>query len=513
VIGRGSSNAAPFGRSRLAAFVVVAALLVGTPSFAADDLVSHPSELTFPPLDFQVPRAEGYRQQLSNGIPVYLVEDHALPLVDVRILVRVGSFLEPASKVGLAGLTGALMRRGGTAKLAPDALDERADFLAADISTSIGDTSGNASLNCLSSALDDCLDLFFDVLKSPRFDAKRLELEKSNRLEDLKQRNDHPAQIAAREWQWLLFGDEHFSSRQVTGESLAAIGRDDLVAFHQTWFRPENMMIAVAGDTSAATLLPKLEERFATWPAGPAAEVPWPPPDARSVPGPGVYVVDKDIPQGNVRIGHLGKKRESWDDPDDAALAIMNDVLGGGGFTSRLTKRIRSDEGLAYSAGSQFGVGTFWPGSFTVFYQSKSETVAYAAEIAREELERIRSEAVTDEELRTSKASFIETFPSNFESALTVANLFATDEYLGRPHDYWYGYRDRVAAVGKDDVQRVARKYLDPDRLVFLIVGKWDDIGKGDADGRASMADFFDGASTLLPLRDPVSLEPVTPEG
>jgi zinc protease len=304
--------------------------------------------------------------------------------------------------------------------------------------------------------LTECLDLFFEVLQAPRFERKRLELQKSNLLEDLKQRNDHPAAIASREWQWLLYGDEHFSTRQLTGESLAAIERDDLIAFHRSYFRPENMLIAASGDTTAAALLPELEKRFATWATEGAEEVPWPPPEARAQPKPGVYVVDKDIPQGNVQIGHLGKQRASWDDPDDAALAVMNDILGGGGFTSRLTKRIRSDEGLAYSAGSQFGINTFWPGAFTVFYQSKSETVALAAKIARQELERIRTEPVTDDELRTSKASFIETFPSNFESARTVANIFVADEFLGRPHQYWYSYRDRVAAVRFRLISRIA---------------------------------------------------------
>jgi zinc protease len=495
----------------LAALALSACLCA--PLAAREDIAAHPAELDFPTLEFEVPRAEGFRHQLANGVPVYVVEDHALPLVDVRIQLRIGSFLEPAGKVGLAGLTGSLMRRGGTESLTPEALDERADFLAADISTSIGDTSGSASLNCLSSVLGDCLDLFFEILQRPRFDAARLELEKGNLLESLKQRNDHPASIAGREWQWLIWGDEHFSTRQVTGESLAAVGREDLVEFHRSYFRPEHMFVAASGDVTAQALLPELEKRFADWPAAGGREVPWPPPEAHHQPKPGVYVVTKDIPQGNVRIGHLGKKRETWQDPDDAALAIMNEILGGGGFTSRLTKRIRSDEGLAYSAGSQFGIGTFWPGSFTVFYQSKSETVAYAAQIARQELERIRREPVTDEELRTAKASFIETFPSNFESARTVANLFVADELLGRPHEYWYTYRDRVAAVTSEDVRRVAERHLHPDRLVTLIVGAWEAIAKGDADGRATAQDLGIGEPTLLPMRDPVSLEPMEPEG
>jgi predicted Zn-dependent peptidase len=222
-----------------------------------------------------------------------------------------------------------------------------------------------------------------------------------------------------------------------------------------------------------------------------------------------VYYVQKDIPQGRVLIGHPGLKRRSWEDPDEFALMVMNDILGGGGFTSRMVKRIRSDEGLAYSAGSQFGIGTWWPGIFQVSFQSKSATVPLASKIALDEIERMKAEKVGAEELTVSKNSFIDVFPRRFESAEDIVDTFVSDEYEGRPHTYWKTYRDRVRAVTADDVQRVAREYLHPDRLVFLVVGNWEAVRAGDADGRATMAQFHQGNAVELPLRDPLTLQPI----
>jgi predicted Zn-dependent peptidase len=222
-----------------------------------------------------------------------------------------------------------------------------------------------------------------------------------------------------------------------------------------------------------------------------------------------VYYVDKEIPQGWVRIGHLGLQRKGWDDPNNFALSVMNDILGGGGFTSRLVKRIRSDEGLAYAVGSRFGIGPYWPGEFLVSYQSKSATVAFAGAITKQEIEEMRTTKVSDQELTTSKNSFIEIFPRRFESADQIVGTFAADLYSGRPHTYWQKYRDRIRAVSADQVQKVAEKHLHPDRLLMLIVGTWDEIEPGDADGKASMKQFAGGKTTELPMLDPLTLKPL----
>jgi len=478
------------------------------PTVSQAGIPARPEQLKHGPLGFEVPDAAKYRHQLSNGVSVYVVEDHSLPLVDVSLTVRVGAFLDPVDKPGLASLAALMMRRGGTTSRPPAEFDERADYLAANLGAQAGETGGGASVNCITGVLDEALGLFFEMLKSPGFSEERLRVEKDNILEGLRQRNDDPAEISSREWAWLIRGNEHFSSREMTKAELDSIGRDDLVAFHRRYWRPENMILAVSGDVTPHEILPKLEKHFAGF-SGEGSHVPWPPAGPNVVPAPGVYYVEKDIPQGRVLIGHLGMKRVSWEDPEAFALLVMNDILGGGGFTSRIMKRIRSDEGLAYGASSAFGVGLYWPGTFQVSYQSKSPTVAYAAQIALAEIERMRTELVSADELNVSKKSFIDAFPRRFESAAQLAGTFASDEYEKRPHGYWKTYRDSVGDVTAERVRDVARKYLDPAKLVFLIVGKWDDIRPGDADKRASMAEFHGGQASKLPLRDPLTLDPL----
>jgi zinc protease len=210
------------------------------------------------------------------------------------------------------------------------------------------------------------------------------------------------------------------------------------------------------------------------------------------------------VNQGRVVIGHLGSMR---DNPDSYALTIMNDILGGGGFTSRITSRVRSDEGLAYSAGSGFGFGVYYPGIFRAAFQSKSATTAQALDIVLEEINRMRTTKVSAEELETAKNYAVESFPSFFSTAAQIAGTFAQDEFTKRPADYWDKYRDRVRAVTADDVQRVAQKYLQPDQLVILVVGNIDDITKGNPDRpQHSLDRVARGTIRRIPLPDPLTL-------
>ncbi len=503
------------GRVLVRVLILVALCLGPAASAGAQgsaEIVAHPSELTYGSLDFELPDADAFRRELAGGVPAYLVPDRSLPLVDIAVRFRIGSWLEPVEQTGLASLTGELMRTGGAGELEAKAFDEAVEAVAANFSAFIGSTSAGMSMNCLSTVLDECLDLFFSMLTEPRFDGDRLDLAKENELESLKQRNDDPVDVAGREGQWLLYGPDHVESRFVTAGSLDAVGRDDLVAFHRRYVHPGHMVVAAAGDFDSDELAAKLSALLGRFQEEGREQAPWPPRSAAYEPAPGVYVAQQEIPQGRVQIGHRTFQRDDWGDPDHFALAMMDGVLGNGGFTTRLMKRIRSDEGLAYGAYSSFGVGSFWPGNLSITFQSKSETVAFAAKIALEEVDRIRTEPVPEEELQTVKASAIETFPGNFESALAVARIFAQDEFLGRPHDYWRTYRANVEAVTPADVRRVAERHLLPDRLVMLIVGDWEEIEPGDADGRATMAEVagkIGGGVTMLPARDPVSLEVV----
>ncbi|HVF86560.1 MAG TPA: pitrilysin family protein [Pyrinomonadaceae bacterium] len=465
---------------------------------------AHPNDLKFNQLDYTPPKRDKYRRVLSNGAIAYLVEDHDFPLVNVSVLVRTGGYLVPSGKEGLASLTGSQIRQGGTTSKKAQEFDEAADFLAANISSGIGDTQGNANLNCLSKDVDQGLALYFDMLKNPGFQADRLALAKSQILQQMERRNDETASIEGREWARLMRGTDHFSTKQSTKASIEAITRDDMLAFHKQYYQPAAFIFAVSGDFKTDEMVAKLESQMKDWASNKAAVPDVPKPTFAPVAG--VYTVNKsDVNQGRVIVGHTGTTR---DNPDSYALSIMDDILGGGGFTSRIMSRVRSDEGLAYSAGSNFGLGVYYPGDFRAAFQSKSATTAQAIDIVMEEINRIRTTKVTPEELTTAKNSAIETFPLVFATAAQIAGTFALDEYTKRPADYWDEYRNRIKAVTADDIQRVGQKYLQPDKLVVLVVGNIDDITKGNPDRpQHSLAKIAkDGQIRRIPLPDPLTL-------
>ncbi len=468
-----------------------------------EEIPKRPELLRFEPIVFNPPDARALRVALKGGGVAFIKEDHTLPLVNISVQVRAGSWLEPEGKQGLAGLVGGQLRRGGTESLSAEAFDERLDFLAAQVSAGIGETSAHASLNCLRDNLEQSLTLFVEMLRRPRFQADRLALAQEQALQAMKKRNDESADIEAREWGVLLYGEEHFSNRFSTEASLLSITRDDLVAFHRRYFNPANMILAVSGAVGRDEIVRKLEAAFAGWPS-PGPPVPRVPGEIRPQ-APGLYRIHKDVNQGRVSIGLPSVMRTS---PDIYALEVMNEILGGSGFSSRITKTVRSNEGLAYSAGSGIGFGVYYPGRFRAGFQSKSRSVAYATQLVLEEIRGIRDSLVSDEELDTIKRSLIETFPSNFASAGQVVSTFAADEYTRRAASYWTSYRDRIGAVTKQDVLRVAREHLVPERMILLVVGDQKQIELGDSRHPATLESLAPGGRVVaLPLRDPLTMK------
>jgi zinc protease len=464
----------------------------------------HPKELKYPRLNYSPPKRAAYRQVLKNGVVAYLVEDHDLPLVNISVTIRAGSYLDPAGKEGLARAVGAQLRAGGTSKWKAHEFDEEADFLAADLSSSIGDTSGSASVNSLSKELDKALELFFDMLWHPAFQQDRLDLYKSQQLQQIERRNDSTDDIEGREWNRLIRGEKHFTSLLSTKKSIESITRDDLVSFHQKFYHPGNFIFAVSGDFATAAMKSKLDQAMAGWPVSKETALPVPKPNFTPVAG--VYAVHKaDVNQARVSIGHLGIMRGN---PDEFAIEMMNDILGGAGFSSRILNRVRSDEGLAYSAGTSFTAGVYYEGQFRAGFQTKSATGAQATQIVLDEVERIRKEKVSEEELETVKNSAIEIFPRYFSSARAIAGTFASDEFTGRDPGYWETYRDKIRAVTSDDVLRVAQKYLHPDKLVILVVGNLDDLTKGNPDKPDYSFNKIakTGKITRIPLPDPATM-------
>lgn len=486
----------------LAAMLVAVALTIPAPAARAQGIVGHPDKLTYPELSYQPPKPGEYRHTLKCGAAAYVAENREVPTFELTVYVRSGSIYEPVEKAGLSNLAGYVMRNGGVEGMSASELDERLAYLAGEISVRIDGTQGRASLFCLSKDIDEGLQLLKRVLRSPVFDQAVIDRYRADLLSEMEQRNAETADIESREWMFLMYGDHPCTiPYRMTERSVKSITREDLVAFHRAHFFPKNFIFAVSGDFKTKDILAKLNALLAGWPDQQLSLPPIPAqvPD----PKPGVYMVQKeDVNQSRVRLGHMGVKRDS---PDEFALIVMNDILGGGGFTSRIVRRVRSDEGLAYNTGSAFERPVLFPGTFRAWFQTKHATAAFGTRLIVDEIKRIRAEKCDAGIVEDSKAGFISNVVNPFSSKSRMVNTFADDEYTGRAEDYWRNYTKNMQAVTPDGVLAAAQKYLNPDKLVYLVVGDPAAVEQGSDKHGEKYSDF--GAITILPLRDPMTLE------
>jgi zinc protease len=444
---------------------VTCLLLTFNFSLAATAEAKHYTELELPPLpDIQVPENE--RFVLPNGLVVYLMENHDLPLVSGMALVRTGSRLEPADKVGLAGLTGGVLRTGGTKKHSAEQLNDMLEQRAASVETSISEAVGSASFEALSEDLETVFGLFAEVLREPVFAQAKLDLAKTQARGGIARRNDNPDSMARREFQKLIYGQDSPYARIIEYATLDNITRDDLVQFYQQYFHPNNMILGIVGDFEPQAMRSLVQAKFGDWRRHVNLRRPRLT-EVKPAHTGGVFYVDQpQLTQSSVLLGHLGGK---FDNPDYAALDVMNGVLNG--FGGRLFNELRSRQGLAYSTYGYWSPRFDYPGMFIAGGQTRSDATVQFVQALKTEIKRIQAQPVTAQELAFAKESTLNSFVFNFQDPSQTLSRLMRYEYYGYPADFLFRYQKAVEATTAADVQRVARQYLQPDNMVTLVVG------------------------------------------
>jgi zinc protease len=439
---------------------------------AGDLALGDPRQMTFKPVEFTPPEPD--RVVFENGMVVYLLEDHELPLVSMTVTTRTGSWLDPPDKIGLASLTGSLMRTGGGGGLSAEQVDEELEQFAGDLSISIGRQSGSASLDVLSKDLKRGIQIFAGLIRTPAFEPARVELAKLQAVEGIRRRQDTPGSIVGREFVKLLFGADHPTARESIG-SITRITRDDVVAFHRTTIHPNGTMLGVTGDFDKTAMLVLLREVFGDWRKGAVpvlkiADVP-----QRPIAKPVVDFVNKATSQTHLRIGHLSVKEQ---DPDYVALAIANDILGGSSFRSRLFNDVRTKRGLAYSVGSRLNSGVHDQGVWLMRAETKLSSTQEVITRFVANMERMRTELVTDTELAEAKEAYVNSFVFSFASSSAIVGRLMELEYDGLPRDFLQQLRARVIALTKEEILAAAKKHFNPERLTILAVGSGEALSR-----------------------------------
>jgi predicted Zn-dependent peptidase len=431
-------------------------------------------ELTFEPITFKPPVPE--KRVLSNGMTLYLLEDHELPLFNINGLIKTGNIYDPADKVGLASICAGVIRTGGTMSREPDALNEALESMAASVEVGMSREYGTVNLSTLAEDIEKGLEIFADVLRNPAFREEKLELRKQQAVEGIRRRNDNPIRLAWRNFSALLYGTDHPFGWYSEIEGIESITVEDLKAFHAKYYHPDNMMLAITGDFDTETLIPQLEKVFEGWKSTEIAFPDVPTVDATLEPS--VNYIFKDLPQSVMLIGHFGIKRAP-DFPDYFALRVMNDILGEGGFTSRLMREVREKHGLAYMVGSIMQTTYYTnPGEWFAYSQTRTDKTAEAISLIIDVVKGLRDTPVPPAELQRTKDSLINSFVFGFESSSQIAFQQMMLAYRGFAPDFLETFTDNIAKVTAEDVQAVAQKYLHPDALTIVAVGNKDSFDR-----------------------------------
>ncbi len=453
---------------RYIAYTIVFIVLLSSCAWHSTS-VTDPDDIVYAPLRFEPPKAQ--RVKLENGIILYMLEDHEIPLVNISAVIRMGSFYDPPGKEGLAEITGTVMRTGGTKSMTGNQIDEELDFIAGKIAVSVGTDSCTLSMSVLEKDINKGLQIFSDILTSPVFSEEKLETAKILEIEALERISDNPQKIAFREFRRLMYhGDPR--GRLSSVESIQKIERDDLLKFYKRFFRPGNVMIALSGDIEEKDAVIKIRNSLGKWdiPGGP--EKP-PPPPARV--GASLNYIYKSTPQSVIIIGHSAPGKKS---PDYYVFEILDFITGSGGFRSHIFAEVRNRLGLAYSAGSFYSPRTKY-GIFGAYAMAKGSSTVEALSAITKILDNVRDRGVeSGVELAWAKESIINNFIFSFARPSQIVMGQMMLEFDGLPDNFLTNYKDNIEMAGLDDLRHVAARYLSGESRIVLVLGNKEKFNK-----------------------------------
>jgi zinc protease len=408
---------------------------------------------------------------LDNGLKVIVIEQHELPIVAFRLVLKSGSTYDPAGKAGLADLTAGLLRKGTKTRNATQ-IAEEIDFVGGSLGAGADRDATFASCRVLSKYFDTGLGLLADIILNPTFQEDEIERLRKQTLAAIKQQKDDPGNVAEEKFREFVFGDYPYGQPQEgTEESIITLTRDDIVNFHRKYYVPNNAVLAVVGDVKYADVIKKVKAKFSQWSGTPIA-----PPsivEPPSITGHQILLVDKpDLTQTYIKVGHFGIDRKS---PDYFPVRVMNYILGGGGFASRLMDEVRAKRGLTYGVYSNFDSYKL-KGAFEITTFTQNDSTAPAVLAIIDEIKKMRAQEVTDKELSETKSFYSGYFPLQFETPEQIATQILNVEIYDLGEDYIPNFVKNINAVTKEDILRVAQKYLDPDNIKLVVVSKADAV-------------------------------------
>jgi zinc protease len=445
---------------RFWASILVAAFVL---MLAAASTARLPKDLKFGSIEYEPPQIEEI--EFANGLHGYFLEDHEIPVIDIVIMFK-ATYPEEA-KTGLNELAGWAIRNGGSADFSKETIDDELEFIGASIESRAGDLSGSISANFLTKDTDKVVEILTDLIVNPAFAEDKVELRKKSMIEDIRRRADDPGALGRREFAKIIYKN-HPAGREATAETVSGLTRDDAVEFHRKYVRPNNAVIGISGDLTRDEAMDMLSALSAAW--QPGGEEPVVPPMEFEL-EPSVNYIHKDVNQAYIFAGHMGINSAN---PDRPFVDIMNYILGGGSFTSWITQRIRSDEGLAYSARSSYRDSPWGYGLFTGSCQTRSDAAMRALGLLVEQIEKMKDVGPSAVEVANAKDAIVNQQVFEYESSARIVNRMVWFDISGQPLDTLERDLAGYQSATLEDVKRAGNEYLHPEHLTILVVGNQD---------------------------------------